>query len=128
MISLFEVKNKRISFTPSRQSFAIYVKNSRIGKRSYRNVDGSRFCGKVFPACRLTGDDRSSNAKIRICCTKGNFRYPNHSTVKHGELGPVFGPANQAGSPLESGRTIFVMNGLWICLLYTSPSPRDRQK
>ena len=31
----------------------------------------------------------------------------------------------QDGEPLEEARTIFNVN---ICLLYTSPSPRDRQK
>src|SRR5665213_976273 len=114
MTSLFESNNKRVRFTLSRQSFPIDVKNSRIGERSCRNIDGSRFCSIVFPARRLTGDDKSSNAKIGICRTKGNFRYPDHGTVKHGKLGPVFGAPNQAGGSLESGCTILVMNGLRI--------------
>ena len=72
----------------------------------------------------------ASSGDISIQKTTGsvfNLRRDDTSVVAGDGLGSIFFQGNDPSNPYKSGAAILAQ-GDGTCLLYTSPSPRDRQK
>ena len=75
-----------------------------------------RFCPSCGSPLSWVPQMEDGGEKLRLRCTQCDFTHWNNPT-------PVLAGIVQVGDQILLAR-----NAAWTCLLYTSPSPRDRQK